>query len=425
MLIAPVELPLTLSALGRRNRERTARKEDRMGRCGFVIKGLMIALLLALDLETWAQRKPVAHPAIEASLEAVEGRLVLAISVSPSTPEIQVEPIHLQVEISLEKGGDGLSRIGTGTLAILPGTSVRLPIVIEEPGGEAQLRVDPDTSALLSIHLGSRLVLYRQGPLRVTERPPQGTALRLERRDRPTRRILGAMRGTTNDRSASSAPPHLAPTQTASTEVALALRLLAAETEEEEGQLIVEVAAPDLSGEGVFEIEWQGKRIQRRLRLGAQVSLRLPLPSPEDSRTGEEDPARPIRYVLRGAQGDLLLSGEVTLITLMEQEEAVQGEVGPFQFDRAEYLPGESLQVRVWIRGRASAGYRLVLIGREGDGPIFSRSETDLPNSSEPLSLALSLPTSLRSPAILEYQLLDRQTGFLYQSGQQRIPLRP
>ena len=187
------------------------------------------------------------------------------------------------------------------------------------------------------------------------------------------------------------------------------------------------MSAPDLSGEGVFEIEWQGRRIERRLRLGAQASLRLPLPSPKGPLTGEDeqDLARPIRYLLRGAQGDLLLSGEVTLVALMEQEEAVQGEVGPFQFDRAEYLPGESVQVRVWIRGRASAGYRLVLVGREEDGPIFSRTETDLSNSSEPLSLGLSLPSSLHPPVVLEYQLLDRRTGFLYQSGQQQIPLRP
>lgn len=398
-----------------------------MDRRGCSIKGLMMAVLLALELESWAQRKPVAHPAIEASLEAVEGGLVLAISVSPPTPETQLEPVHLRIEISLEKGSEGLSRIGAGTLAILPGTSVRLPVVIEEPGGEVQLRVDPDTSSLLSIHLGSRLVLYRQGPLRVTERHLLGTAIRLERQDRPAQRAPEAKMGRANEPSTFSTNPDLAPNKVASTEVALALRLLAAETEEEAGQLIVEVAAPDLSGEGVFEIEWQGRRIERRLRLGAQASLRLPLPSPKGPLTGEDeqDLDRPIRYVLRGAQGDPLLSGEVTLIALMEQEEAVQGEVGPFQFDRAEYLPGEPLQVRVWIRGRASAGYRLVMVGREEGGPIFSRSETEIPNSSEPLSLAISLPGSLRSPAILEYQLLDRQTGFLYQSGEQPIPLRP
>ncbi len=270
-------------------------------------------------------------------------------------------------------------------------------------------------------------MLYRLGSLRVTERPALGTTLRIERRDRPARRYLGDQKGTTNDPSASSRTTELTPARVEWRDVSLVLRLLAAEMEEEAAQLVVEVAAPDLSGEGVFEIEWQGKRSQRRLRLGAQTSLRLPLPSPEGPLTGEEnaDRARPIRYALRGAQGELLLSGEVPLVALMEQEEAAQGEVGPFQFDRAEYLPGEPLQVRIQVRGRASAGYRLVLVGREEEGPVFSRTETEILDSSEPLSLVLALPASLRPPAILEYQLLDRQTGFLYQSGQQAIPLRP
>lgn len=402
-----------------------------MNRRGCSIKGLMIILLLALDVGTWAQRKPVAHPAIEASLEAVEGRLVLAMSASPPTPEAQVEPMHLRVEISLEDGSDGLSRIGAGTIAILPGTSLRLPIFVEEPNGEVQVRVGPDTSSVLTIHMGSRLVLYRQGPLRVTERAPLGTALRLERRTRPSQRFLGAKAGKADDDSGSSRRTDLAParveTRGESGAVGLTWRLLAAETEEEAGQLIVEVVAPDLSGEGIFEVEWQGRQRQRRFRLGAQTTLQLPLPSPEGPLMGENvrDDDHPIRYSLRGLQGDLLLSGEVSLVALMEQEEAVHGEVGPFQFDRVEYLPGESLEVRVWIRGRARAGYRLVLVGREENGPIFSRTETEVPDSSEPSSLVLSLPRSLRSPAILEYQLLDRQTGFLYQSGQQHIPLRP
>jgi hypothetical protein len=208
------------------------------------------------------------------------------------------------------------------------------------------------------------------------------------------------------------------------------MRLLAAETEQEAGQLVVEVSAPDLSGEAVFEIVWEGRRRTHRLRLGASSSLRLPLPSSEGPLSGltEEgastDP-HPIRYTLRSAQGDLLLSGEVSLVALMEQEEAVQGEVGPFQFDRAEYRPGESLQVWMAIRGRAKAGYRLVLDGRAEDGRHFYRTEMEVSGSSEPLPLVISLPASLRAPAFLEYQLLDRQTGFLYQSGQQPIPLRP
>jgi len=399
---------------------RNAEKEGWRGRHGSSIVGLMTALLLALDVETWAQRKPVTHPAVEASLEVVQGRLVLAMSASPERPEA----MRLRIEISLEKGASGLSRIGTGTLAVLPGASLRLPVVTEEPDGEIPVRVDPETTSLLTIHSGRRLVLYRLGPLRATERPPVGTALRLERGDPPARRFPGASAG---DPSVSSRTTDLAPVQTEWREVSLAMRLLAAEAEEEAAQLIVEVTAPDLSGEGVFEIEWQGKRSERRLRLGAQASLRLPLPSPEGPLTGEDLPhhARPIRYALRRAPGDLLLSGEVTLVALIEQEEAAQGEVGPFQFDRGEYLPGESLQVRVGIRGRASAGYRLVLVGREEGGKIFSRTETEVPDSSEPLSLMITLPGSLRPPAVLEYQLLDRQTGFLYQSGEQPIPLRP
>jgi len=381
--------------------------------------GLMTALLLALDVETWAQRKPVTHPAVEASLEVVQGRLVLAMSASQERPEA----MRLRIEISLEKGASGLSRIGAGTLAILPGASLRLPIVIDEPDGEEPVRVDPETASLLTIHSGRRLVLYRQGPLRATEAPPLGTALRLERGEHRARaRTWGG-----NDSSASPRTADFAPARTEWRDVSLAMRLLAAETEEEAAQLIVEVAAPDLSGEGIFEVEWQGRRSERRLRLGAQTSLRLPLPSPEGPLTGEDVPhhARPIRYALRRAPGDLLLSGEVTLVALIEQEEAAQGEVGPFQFDRGEYLPGESLQVRVGIRGRASAGYRLVLVGREEGGKIFSRTETEVPDSSEPLTLVIALPSPLHAPAVLEYQLLDRQTGFLYQSGQQGIPLRP
>ena len=379
----------------------------------------MTALLLALDVETWAQRKPVTHPAVEASLEVVQGRLVLAMSASQERPEA----MRLRIEISLEKGASGLSRIGAGTLAVLPGASLRLPIVIDEPDGEEPVRVDPETASLLTIHSGRRLVLYRQGPLRATEAPPLGTALRLERGEHRARaRTWGV-----NDSSASPRTADLAPARTEWRDVSLAMRLLAAETEEEAAQLIVEVAAPDLSGEGIFEVEWQGRRSERRLRLGAQTSLRLPLPSPEGPLTGEDVPhhARPIRYALRRAPGDLLLSGEVTLVALIEQEEAAQGEVGPFQFDRGEYLPGESLQVRVGIRGRASAGYRLVLVGREEGGKIFSRTETEVPDSSEPLTLVIALPSTLHAPAVLEYQLLDRQTGFLYQSGQQGIPLRP
>lgn len=413
--------------LGLGARERNLEGEDRMGRRRCPIAGILITLLLALEVETWAQRMPVAHLAIEASLEAVEGKLVLAVSASPQIPEGQGEPIHLQVEVSLEKGPSGLSSIGAGTLTIHPGASLRLPIVLEESGEEIQVGVDPGTSALLTIHWGRRLVLYRQGPLRFTGRPPWGTPLQLERRDRPARRSLVSKAGTTEDPSSSSRTSDLTPARGDRKDVSLAMRLLAAETEEEAGRLMVEVAAPDLSGEGVFEIEWQGKRSQGRLRLGAQTSLRMPLPSPEGPLTGEEVPpdAHPIRYTLRGAQGDLLLSGEVSLVTLLEQEEVVQGEVGPFQFDRAEYLPGDSLQVRLRIRGRASAGYRLVVVGREVNGSIFSHTETEAQDSSELLSLVLSLPTSLRPPAVLEYQLLDRQTGFLYHSGQEPIPLRP
>jgi hypothetical protein len=391
-----------------------------MGRHGSSIVGLMTALLLALDMETWAQRKPVPHPRVEASLEVVQGRLVLALSASQETPEA----MPLRVEISLEKAATGLIRIGAGTLVILPGASLRLPVVINEPGGEEPVRVDPETTSLVTIHSERRLVLYRQGPLRATEAPPLGTALRLERGDPPARRFPGASAG---DPSVSSRTTDLTPVRTEWREVSLAMRLLAAEAEEEAAQLIVEVAAPDLSGEGVFEIEWQGKRSERRLRLGAQASLQLPLPSPEGPLTGEDLPhhARPIRYALRRAPGDLLLSGEVTLVALLEQEEAAHGEVGPFQFDRGEYLPGESLEVRIGIRGRASAGYRLVLVGREESGNIFSRTETEVPDSSEPLTLVIALPGTLHTPAVLEYQLLDRQTGFLYQSGQQSIPLRP
>ncbi|MFZ4629554.1 MAG: hypothetical protein ACOYNR_14600 [Blastocatellia bacterium] len=417
--------------LGFGSRERNNEGDDRMGRCRCPIAGILITLLLALEVETRAQRMPpVAHLTIEASLEAVEGKLVLAVSASPQIPEALGEPIHLQVEISLEKGASGLSSIGIGTLAILPGASLRLPIVLEESGERIQVGMDPETSALLTIHWGRRLVLYRQGPLRLTERPPWGTALQLAQRDRPSRRSLVSKAGMTEDPSGSSRISDLAPARADRKDVSLAMRLLAAETEEEAGRLIVEVAAPDLSGEGVFEIEWQGKRSQCRLRLGAQTSLRMPLPSPEGPLTGEEvldhvDHAHPIRYTLRGAQGDLLLSGEVTLVTLFEQEDVVEGEVGPFQFDRAEYLPGDSLQARLRIRGRASAGYRLVVIGREVNGSIFSRTETEVQDSSELLSLVFSLPTSLRPPAVLEYHLLDQQTGFLYQSGQQPIPLRP
>lgn len=436
-LIADVELPLAVSAHetgAEKSTQGTKEEEDGMSRCRrssvWEIVWRMTWALLALTVQTWAQREPATGAVIEGSLEAVEGRLVLAVSASPGRLETQREPIPLQVRVFLEGETSGLSEIGTGTLFILPGTSRRLPLVIEEPGGEVPVRATPSTSSLLTIHLGGKLVLYRQGPLTGTDRPAIETALRLERR---APRIPLFKEARTKAVDAPSDPlqgTDVSNGRADSTAVSLVMRLLAAETEEEAGQLVVEVAAPDLSGEAVFEIVWQGRRRQQRLRLGVSSSLRLPLPSSEgplsglSGEDGSTDP-HPIRYTLRSAQGDLLLSGEVSLVALMEREEAVLGEVGPFQFDRTEYQPGESLRLWVVIRGGASAGYRLVIDGRGEDGRHFYRTEMEVSGSSEPLPLVISLPASLRGPAILEYQLLDRQTGFLYQNGQQPIPLRP
>jgi hypothetical protein len=360
---------------------------------------------------------------VEASLVVLGGKLLVEVSRSGSTAPLAElrEELPLRAEIFLGDETSELVSMGSGELQIRPGQSLRLVILAAGPTGEPlPVFAQRGRPSRIILHEGRRLLLYRQAPLSEREgEAPEGT-LR-----------LAAEELAIGNREVKSSPlpalvridpsaPALLPDR-----VAIQLRLLGPELTDEAGRLSIELATTDLAGEAIFEVEWQAQVSRHRLRLAALTHLLLPLRLPRETSIGEDplSPTETIRYRLTGRSGEELLSGEVSLATLLEEEEARRAEVGPLLFDRSLYLPGDHLEVLVPIQGRVEQGYRLLIMARGGDGALFHHVELEVLEAAP--RLTLPLPITLRAPAVLEYQLRDRRSGFLYSQGSQPIPLAP
>jgi len=147
---------------------------------------------------------------------------------------------------------------------------------------------------------------------------------------------------------------------------------------------------------------------------GGLVTLEFKLPDT----LGE----RKLNYTLTSEAGQPLARGEVDLDQVTAAD-AVS--VGALTFDRSAYAPGESARAIIELQGDTTRSYRLELTVKDGGGNILIKDHRRGSNSEgkSRQEFLLEIPSEVKGPIIVAYQVFGVQNGALFDSGTREIVL--
>ncbi|MFN0084814.1 MAG: hypothetical protein ACKVX9_05460 [Blastocatellia bacterium] len=330
------------------------------------------------------------RPALSGGIEKSNGRLRLFL-----TNDSEIE-FHGRAVIAI--GSDSEQReIGQVTVIVgSQSTSLLQFSSVAVSGNDYLLKV---------FDLKGALIVYKAGPIKSVSDGAPATEAAL-----------------TNISTDGAEPPlPIAPatanssaTAAASEEVTIRGRLVASEKETDPPKLVFEINALKSIKKATLAITLGKHQSQQTLDIAGTALAEFKLPDEVDSDK--------VLYLLKAGDGREILKGEIKLEQLMTEDYI---SVSDIRTDRPAYDLGDTVRISIFLEGQSPHGYRLEVQARDARGAVFFNDQRQIKARDKTTSqeFSFSLPGSGETPIILEFKILDGETGLLFDSGEREIPI--
>lgn len=191
-------------------------------------------------------------------------------------------------------------------------------------------------------------------------------------------------------------------------------RLLANQTDDDQMVLVLEIKSPQPIVDATIDITIGRFRESKPVSGKPDQTVEFKLPDQLDDER--------VVYVLTAKNGREIARGDLDLGELLSEDVVT---VADIKTDKPSYEPGESAHITLMLEGRSPHGHKIELLARDGQGnTIFNEQLTISANTqTDTQQFSMSLPREITTPVVLEFRILDSETGLLFDSGEREIQI--